>query len=376
MTLRALRRDVAVLVAAAAVSISFSAWIHAQTCPLRAEPERSAAIAAGVTPPAPVHVAEPEPAPLRYGEHFAFVIDLEEPYLVLATEVDDTWEGDFEALLGVDTVFRGLDRAALPADLLAMEGREVVLWASEADGRATSLGMARIGAPRLVAQAGGSLGPDARLDTWSLHEQLERDGVLPETLERRVKEAIWNDGLRLVVAPLQGPRASEATWARSAELLDPAFLVPLEFDVSHDGALRRAFMEQPEGRRVADDHELQGYGSLAPHILARGWVDTDSRVQLATAFVDSPHVDVCGGFDETFAFGVRVHGDDWSSPMRIPTHHTTGPAVAGDFNDDGYPDLLLEPRPLDGDTTILRGTRDGFEVVAELGEVPYFGCRC
>jgi len=257
-----------------------------------------------------------------------------------------------------------------------MEGREVTLWTSEIEGHAESLGTARIGTPRLVAQAAGSLGPDARLDTWSLHEQLERDGVLPKALEKRVKQAIWDDGLRLVVAPLEGARASEAMWARDAELPEPTFYTPITLDPAREGALQRAFLEQPKGHIAADAHILQGYGSLAPFIAARGWGDADGQVRLATAFVDSPHLDGCGGYDGTFSIGVRVDGDDWMRPAEIPTHHTSGPALVGDFNDDGFPDLLLEPRALDGDTTILRGTRDGFELVDELGEVPYFGCRC
>ena len=382
MTLRALRRDVAVLVVAAAVSISFSAWIHARTCPLQAEPEvlttqRVGQVEAEVEAEIEAEVeAEIEPAPLRYGEHFAFVVDLEEPYLVLATDVDAAWEGDFEALLGVDTVFRGIDRAALPPELRAMEGKEVALWTSEVEGRAESLGTARIGAPRLVAQAAGSLGPAADLDTWSLHERLERDGVLPDALEQRVKAAIWEEGLRLVVAPLEGARASEAMWARSAELPEPEFYAPVVLDPGHEGALQRSLLDQPKGRSAAKDHLLQGYGSLVPHILGRGWADDDGQVRLVTAFVDSPHVDACGGFDGAFSIGVRVEGTRWQPPSEIPTHHTSGPALVGDFNDDGFPDLLLEPRALDGDTSILRGTPHGYELVDELGEVPYLGCRC
>ena len=376
-TLRTLRRDVAVLAVAACVSVSLSGWIHAQTCPLEAEPDLPMAQMTpdvAVTPP--VQEVVREAAPLTYGEHYAFVVDLEEPYIVLATDVDASWEGEFGPLLGVDTVFRDVDVPSLPLSLQGMEGREVQMWTSEADGTPIPLGAARIGAPRLVAQAAGSLGPEARLDTWSLHEQLERDGELPERLEARAKSAIWSDGLRLLVAPLEGARASEATWTRSADLPAPVFYKSQPLETARTGAMRQAFLDQPDGRNAGDEHIRQGFGSLEPHILTRGWTDPAGELRLATAFVDSPHVDTCGGFDWSFAMGVQVDGDDFVVPAAIPTNHTSGPALVGDFNGDGFADMVLEPRPLDGNTTMLRGTTEGFDVVDALGEVPYFGCRC
>lgn len=376
-TLRALRRDVAVLAVAACVSVSLSAWIHGQICPLEAEPNLPAVqMTPDVAVSPPIQEVVREPAPLTYGEHYAFVVDLEEPYIVLATEVDASWEGELGPLLGVDTVFRDVDVPSLPLSLQGMHGREVQMWTAEADGTPVALGTARIGAPRLVAQAAGSLGPEARLDTWSLHEQLERDGVLPKRLEGRAKAAIWEDGLRLLVAPLEGARASEATWARAAELPAPVFYDARPLETPHSGALRQAFLAEPDGRNAGDEHIRQGFGSLEPHILTQGWADPSGELRLATAFVDSPHVDTCGGFDWSFAMGVQVEGADWVAPAAVPTNHTGGPALVGDFNADGFTDMVLEPRPLDGNTTMLRGTVEGFDVVDALGEVPYFGCRC
>gem|GEM_PF-2454378 len=378
MTLRALRRDIAVLAAAAAVSISFSAWVHGQTCALEATPEAAQreALAVDVVVSAPDEHTVRAPAPMTYGEHFAFVVDLEAPYVVLATDVDATWEAEFDGLLGVDTVFRQVDGAMLPPDLAVMQGTEMVLWATEDDGRAQKLGTAKVGAPRLVSQAAGALGPEARLDTWALHERLERDGVLPAALERRVEAAIWEDGLRLLVAPLEGARASEATWARSADLPDPELYRSKALDPAVDGAMQRAFLSAPEGRVAADEHERLEHGPLMPHIVTQAWSDATGETRLATAFVDSPHLDVCGGFDRSFALGARFAHGQWHVPTALPSHHTMGPALVGDFNADGFADMLLEPRPLDGDTTILRGVVEGFEVLDTLGEVPYFGCRC
>ncbi|MCR9166301.1 MAG: hypothetical protein ACE37F_00075 [Nannocystaceae bacterium] len=377
-TLRALRRDVAVLAVAGCVSVSSAAWLHAQAqmCTLDAEPSAPVAQLTPDVAVAPTDAVVREPAPLTYGEHYAFVVDLEEPYIVLATDVDASWEGELGPLLGVDTVFRDVDVPALPLSLQDMRGREVQMWTSESDGTPVALGAARIGAPRLVAQAAGSLGPDARLDTWSLYEQLERDGVLPSSLEARVKSAIWAEGLRLLVAPLEGARASEATWARAAELPTPLFYASQPLDESRSGALRQAFLAEQDGRTAGDEHIRQGFGSLEPHILTRGWVDPDGALRLATAFVDSPHVDICGGFDWSFSMAGRIEGKEWVAPAAIPTNHTTGPAIVGDLNADGFADMVLEPRPLDGNTTVLRGTTEGFDVVDALGEVPYFGCRC
>lgn len=374
---KTLRRDVAVLVVAACVSVSLSAWIHAQTCPLEAEPGPHVAhMTPDVVVPATEQALVREPAPLTYGEHYAFVVDLEEPHVVLATDVDALWEGELGPLLGVDTVFRDVDVPSLPLSLQGMEGRHVQMWTSEPDGTPVALGVARIGAPRLVAQAAGALGPEARLDTWSLHEQLERDGVLSERLEARAKSAIWSDGLRLLVAPLEGARASEATWARSTELPSPVFYASQPLETARVDAMRRGFFAEPEGRKVGDEHIRQGFGSVEPHILTRGWMDPAGELRLATAFVDSPHVDTCGGFDWSFATSVLVDGNDWGAPAAIPTGHTSGPALVGDLNGDGFADMVLEPRPLDGNTTLLRGTTEGFDVVDALGEVPFFGCHC
>ncbi len=380
MTLRALRRDIAILSAAAAVSISFSAWVHGQTCSLEAEPSVPSRLHASMVAPRPAEhrevVAPLEVAPLKYGEHFAFVVDLEEPYIVLATDVDASWEGSMDTLLGVDTVFRSVDGPALPESLQAMEGRSVALWANESDGHATSLGTARIGAPRLVAQASGSLGPDARLDTWALYERLERDGVLPGRVQGRLKQAIWDDGQRLLVAPLEGARASEATWARSAELPEPTFFVPRELEAAEQGAMRHAFLANHEGRAAADEHLRMELGSLAPHIRTQGWADTAGELQFSTAFVDSPHVETCGGFDWSFALATQVHHGEWAVPGAVPSAHTIGPTFVGDLNADGFADMFLEPRPLDGGTMLLQGSPEGLRVVDTLDEVPYFGCRC
>lgn len=380
MTLRAMRRDIAILSAAAAVSISFSAWVHGQTCSLEAEPSVPArqhvAVAVSQEPEQAVVLAPAKAAPLHYGEHFAFVVDLEEPYIVLATEVDASWEGSMDALVGVDTVFRNVDQPALPESLQAMEGRSVALWTTESDGRTASVGTARIGAPRLVAQASGTLGPDARLDTWALYERLERDGALPGGLEERVKRAIWTDGMRLLVAPLEGANASEATWARSLDLPEPVFFAPAELASSQQGGLRHAFLATQEGRVAADEHLRMKLGSLLPHIRTRGWKDATGEIQLATAFIDSPHVETCGGFDWSFALGSQVRGGEWALPVAVPSAHTIGPAFVGDLNGDGFADMFLEPRPLDGSTTLLQGSPEGLGVVNTLDEIPYFGCRC
>lgn len=380
MTLRALRRDIAILSAAAVASISLSAWVHGQTCSLQAEPSVPARLHASVAVPQQPEqaavVVPSEAAPLTYGEHFAFVVDLEEPYIVLATEVDASWEGSMEALVGVDTAFRSVDVPALPESLQAMEGRSVALWSTDSDGRASSLGTARIGAPRLVAQASGSLGPNARLDTWALYERLERDGALPGALEDRVKRAIWADGLHLLVAPLEGEHASDATWARSVELPEPEFFSATDLDVAEQGALRQAFLATPEGRTAADEHLRMELGSLVPHIRTRGWADAAGEIQFSTAFVDSPHVETCGGFDWAFALGVQVRAGQWDVPADVPSAHTIGPAFVGDLNGDGFSDMFLEPRPLDGSTTLLQGSPEGLRVVDTLDEVPYFGCRC
>lgn len=380
MTLRALRRDIAILSAAAAVSISFSAWVHGQTCSLEAEasvPARlHAAVAVPHQPEQEAVLAPPKAAPLHYGEHFAFVVDLEEPYIVLATDVDASWEGSMDALVGVDTAFRNVDVPALPESLQAVQGRSVALWTTESDGQATSLGTARIGAPRLVAQASGALGPDARLETWALYERLERDGALPGQLEDRLKHAIWADGMRLLVAPLQGARASDATWARSLELPEPVFFAPTELEVAEQGAMRQAFLGTHEGREAANEHLRMELGSLVPHIRARGWADAAGELQFSTAFVDSPHVETCGGFDWSFALGTQVRGGEWAAPVGVPSAHTIGPAFVGDLNGDGFADMFLEPRPLDGSTTLLQGSPEGLRVVNTLDEIPYFGCRC
>ncbi len=379
LTLRAMRRDLALLAAATAVSVGVSAWLHGQTCVLERAPAISVAPAleAKTVPQAPA--AQPVTntgAPMVYGEHFAFVIDLEEPYLVLATDVDASWEGEFEGLLGVDTVFRSVDQPALPPALAAMEGRAFALWGTSDDGTPTSLGKAILGAPRLVSQASGMLGPDGQLDTWSLLERLEQDGALPADLQARARAAIWAEGARLLVAPLRGVRASEASWARAAELPAPEFFEEVPLDPEAVAAQRTAFVTSQEGLNAVREHERLGHGSLVPYLRSVGWSDGQRRVRLATTFVDSPHVEICGGFDWAYAVGAHHAVSGWDVPVEIPTSHTIGPALVGDFNADGYADLLLEPRPLDGDTTMMRGGPDGFVEVQTLVEVPYFGCRC
>ncbi len=382
MTLRGLRRDIAILAAAAAVSVSLSAWVHTQTCSLQAEPSVLAPSHAAVVVPSASEpdasepnaaLVQPAAAPLNYGEHFAFVIDLEAPYIVLATDVDASWEGSMGELLGVDTVFRNVDMAALPESLQLMQGRSVVLWSNESE---TSLGTARIGAPQLVAQASGALGPEGSLETWALYERLERDGALPHGLKGRVKQAIWADGQRLLVAPLEGTQVSQATWARSSALPEPVFFSPTELGVAQEVAMRQAFLATPEGRTVADEHQRMELGSLMPLIRTRGWADAEGRLQMATAFIDSPHVETCGGFDGSFALAAQVRAGEWARPVAVPSAHTIGPVFVGDLNADGFADMFLEPRPLDGSTMLLQGAPEGLSVIDTLDEIPFFGCRC
>ncbi len=380
-SLRALRRDIAILAAAATVSLSAGAWVHGHACPASDDMLVVDVVEAPTHERAPVFPADEaaalEEQPLVYGSHVAFVVDLETPHIVLSTHVDDGWlEGGLE-LQGVDTVFRDAMVEALPAEATALLGRDVALYGPDDTGATVSLGTARVGTPRIVSQASGSLGPDASLETWELYEMHARTGSLPSALADRVSNAIWEDGQRLLVAPLEGDTAGMATWARDASLPEPLFYAPKPIDRSSLAAeMETAFVTMPRGLDAVVEHERLGHGSLVPFLKTTGWTSPKGRLGMVTTFIDSPNLEWCGGFDMVVSMAAHVHDGDVSAPSEIPTWHTESPAVVADFNLDGYADLMLEPRTLDGATVFIKGTARGVVVLENLPEVPYFGCRC
>ncbi|MEM6295838.1 MAG: hypothetical protein AAGA54_31490 [Myxococcota bacterium] len=369
------------MAAAATVSLSVGTWVFGHACPASEDMVVVDVVEAPTREAAPVFPAhaptEPEQKPLVYGSHVAFVIDLETPHIVLSTHVEDAWVDGALELQGVDTVFRDVMLEALPPEATAMLDRDVALYGPDDSGATISLGTARVGMPRIVSQASGSLGADASLETWELYEMNARTGTLPPGVAARASKAIWDDGQRLLVAPLEGDTAGMATWARDASLPEPLFYAPKPLERSSLAAeMETAFVTMPRGLDAVVEHERLGHGSLVPFLKTTGWTSPEGKLGLLTTFIDSPNLEWCGGFDMVASSAAHVFDGTVAAPAPIPTWHTESPAVVADFNLDGYVDLMLEPRTLDGDTVFVQGTAQGMAVLENLPEVPYFGCRC
>lgn len=389
-SLRAVRRDIAVLAVAATASISLGTWLHGQRCRSGATPapavsasklaepgcdESDVGVAVDVTPIE--RPALPAAGALDYGEAFSFVIDLDGPHVVLATTVDPAWAKGRASLDAEVRAWRAVQTNALPESLRNARGRKVSLYGTPTSGVPTVLSGATIGAPRLVSRAAGELydGETRLLETWQLHERLQQDG-LPPSLADKAARVVWDEGAQLLVAPLRGAEIEGATWARSTALPPPVFYVQTTLNSGDEGSMQAALLATPQGRESADYfREIEG-GSLAESLRTRGWVDPAGNLALATTFVDSPLIGGCGGFEIPLSNSAFVHAGLHTMPRNLPTAHSVAPALVADLNLDGYPDLVMTGDEVATSDVLLAGGPDGHVRVDALQAVPFFGCPC
>ena len=215
------------------------------------------------------------------------------------------------------------------------------------------------------------------MDPWELWERAESKRGLSRAERAQLSAALWNEGQQLLVAPLKGAIRGAPAWVRSADLAEPVFYTEsADTDARDVASLEAQFAAEDEGMQAIVEYARGGYGNLADTFRTRAWRDPQGEVGLMTSFLDTPNLGYCGDFGWAFSVAGTVRDGALHTPRPLPTWHSENPGVVADFNEDGIPDLLMEPRILDGDTVLLQGTDTDFIVTESLPETPYFGCRC
>jgi hypothetical protein len=354
-----------------------------------AEPATAEAAPVVVAVPTPVPtpgLVEPAAAPIddvRGAYDFAFVADMPTPHIVLASETD-LGEAAFEALATgaphyrgepadgqVDQpVFRGLDIERLPERARFAMGRHVRVYS--AAGRVC---IARIGRPALVSELWGTIEYFSDDDISEI-EQGDRTIVDPAS--------IWDDGRRLVVAPLEGEGCGDALWARDAALSEALVYVAQDVDGPEDlpsPVARRMVQRSSELRPISAKFAEHVAGMsdepfttrrLVDRLEGRRWIDPLRGGELDVFTTDGEEFGGCGGFDPAWA-AIAIDGE--GSPVEPVWADATTDAIDAvfDLDADGVPEVMAQTWL---GTTRVYSLGEDLGEVATLGAVPFFGCPC
>jgi len=350
---------------------------------------------------APVVVAVPTPVMLepaapaddmRGAYEFAFVVDVPTPHLVLAAE-SDLGPVVFEALATnaphyrgepaddqIDKpVWRDLDTSRLPERAKHAIGRHVRVYS--AAGRVC---IARIGMPSLVSESWGTVAYMADDDVREI-EQDERTIIDPAS--------IWDDGRRLVVAPLEGQGCTEAadhgapgTWARDVALSEPLVYIAQDVESGDDlpSPVARRMVQRSAALRPISAKFAEHVAAMTDEpfttrrfvdrLLGRRWIEPMRGGELDVFTSDGEEFGGCGGFDPAWA---AIAVDSEGSPVDPVWADATTDEVHAVFDIDGDGNAEVLAQTWLGTTRVYSlGEGDAPREIATLAEVPFFGCPC
>lgn len=326
-------------------------------------------------PRAPAAPARPV-EPLAYGPAFAFVVQLDQPYLVLSTEIEPTWrEGELQ-VVAAGRVHAEVALDALPLSLSSWQDRSVVLYGANG-----AVGFGEVGVPQLIADIDGDLPlllPDEHADAY--YEALER-GDEPPPLPA---DLVWESGRQLLVAPIETATEAPISWARDAELPTPRVLVPTREPANEARPAVEAakrLLEHPEANALAERLEEGVHDGATARLDERvhlaTWRDADGDIRAQSAWFEGPELGNCGLDAAPVWSGVELGRDGSVRPLPwMAGERVMGPIVIADLNLDGHLDVVQGPDFWAGDWTLYAGAPDGWTPVASLPETPYHGCPC
>jgi len=353
--------------AAEACTMDLAAWT---ATPSVATPNGPAHEIVPHTLPIPVPMAE---AASEHALPFAFVIDLDGPHIVLASDIDESWAHGEPRLLPGESEFsdpsvvRDVARARVPTAMLASIGRKVRVYS--ADGEACT---ARVGEPILVGEIWGEL-------DWGA---TEAEG---EPTPSDAKQT-WEQGRKTLVAPLATDGdCGAALWARDLTLPAPAVFTRAAGPVPR--AARRAVMRDPEVRdfalelrRFFTDAEGQpvegerAIPTLSDRAVGQRWQDARGR-ELFTIEFTGDEFGGCGGMSPAWAAFVPSDDAGVTAPNTALDRAGDDVLAVVDLERDGKVEVLtstwLGPLRL-----VEVGGADALNERASLDEVPFFGCPC
>lgn len=387
-------RQIGLIAAAASVPAALGLAMHLEH---RAAEDVCAARADDAAPP--VAVALPIPTPVvsevlverGIGSiEFAFVVDIDGPHLVVATdeataamqlEQSAVDAPHFRGPASTDTldepVWRSVDAERLPPALRATVGRHVRVFS--AAGRVCT---AKIGKPSLVSQIDGTIDYVSDDDvTLTDATDAAPAAIAPASL--------WDDGRVTLVAPLVGDGCEGATWARDVELSEPLVYVAERGAEDHEPGevvaspvsrrtVARSSALAPVALAFAEhvaqfDDEAFTTRRLADRLVGRRWVEPRHGAWLDVFVTDGEEFGGCGGFDPAWAaIGAGSDGTP-AEPVWVDAETDMVHGVI-DLEGDGRLEVIAESWL--GSTKLMALDHDGPRDLVTLSEVPFFGCPC
>jgi hypothetical protein len=317
---------------------------------------------------------------------FAFVVDIDGPHVVIATD-------DVTAALGLEQaavdaphfrgppsndsldqpVWRSVDPERLPLAMRATVGRHLRVFSRL--GRACT---AKVGKPALVSQLDGTIDYVAD-DEITLVEHGED---APAAIE---PASLWDDGRVLLVAPLVGPGCEGATWARDFDLSEPlVYAEASETDASVVASpvsrrvVARSSALAPVAAAFAEhvaqfDDEAFTTRRLADRLVGRRWVEPRRGAWLDVFTTDGEEFGGCGGFDPAWAaIAAGIDGTP-AEPVWADAATDAIQAVI-DLEGDGRLEVIADSWL--GPTKLVALDAEGPRDLATLSAVPFFGCPC
>jgi len=308
---------------------------------------------------------------------FAFVVRAgAEAVVVLNTAPAATWAGGPPTLLSADSpasAWRPVTQAALPAEMDAWRGRDLVLHGPQGTCQA------RIGELALLARVIPHFGS---VQSW------EGDPAqsLPATPKTEIAQQIWDlaEGAHVLVGKLtfdpKQPACASATWARSPRAPDPGLLRPL---AAVPAALHAKTVDAL--RQLKGHQELQkAWLAEAPSPRPRWWDQSgEAQIQVVALagtngeprYVAAQAVagDGCGAFRGELAAIWQVQGTPEAPVLVLLTDERSQsepalPVGAADLDGDGKVEFI-------GPDRLWRAMGPLHREVEKLN-VPYLDCPC
>jgi hypothetical protein len=341
---------------------------------------------------APIPYVAPVPVDDRAGAYaFAFVVDVPTPHLVLATATE-LGEGAFEAIMtgaphyrGAPTdafvdqpVWRDVDAARLPERARLAVGRHVRVYS--AAGRVC---VARIGRPVAVSERSGSIAYMGEDEVTEIGEG--EDAIIDPA-------SLWDDGRRLVVAPLEVASCEGGIWARDIALSEPLVYVADQDPAAEQDGRMAAQLPSPVARRMvqrssalqpiaaAFAEHVRGFTDeafttrrLVDRLVGQRWIEPTRGGELDVFTTDGDEFGGCGGFDPAWA---AIAVDAENAPVELVWADAQADYVQAvfDLDADGRPEVFA-PSWL-GPTHVFTLEPEGLREFAVLADVPYYGCPC
>lgn len=315
---------------------------------------------------------EVEPAPIEatkvYGEDFLFLTHISRDYVVLALDAPTEWgTGRLRAIDGQwGAIRRTVAEGKLPEHLRDWSGRGVTLHGGDVDACTGTLGK-----PQIVAQYDGDLAlllDEAGDDIWESNK-----------LHKALYEPVWNEGRRLLVAPVTYPKeCGNPTWAQPLGAPAPRLFTRDEGADSNAGETAvDALLALPDMKSLAEQIETASdqndpYPSLRDQTKATTWRDPDGTISMVSLEVSGDAFYVCGGWEEQW--GVATVRD--GKVANIGADRLAVAHAMLDLEHDGVPEILTAGATFRHEAALWNLTADGLEARYTLPAVPYVGCPC